>query len=524
MKRALFSVSDKEGIVRLASILQQYGVEIIASGGTAEHLKAEGIESTPLETITGNPEAFGGRMKSISFSVASALLYRRDHEGDLAEAFELGVLPIDLVVCNLYPFLDYAKRLAAEYELIEKIDIGGPTMIRAAAKNYRYLTVLNSSQEYEEFLENIQTHDGRTDLAFRKKCSLRSFKMIADYDSAIAIALQRRWENEEASPVIHFSSQRAKKLRYGENPHQRAFCYANSLDEIGLAAARPLQGKELSYNNLLDADAAIRCNHDLLQLESSVDFPAVATIVKHQNTCGAAMGQNAKMALELAWSGDPISSFGSIICLNSAIEEASALWLSDKFIEVIIAPSFSTKAQAIFSSKKNLRLLQLDPLQLKKEIVSRSIWGGQLVQEDDWEDCKHEFTNVTTQKFSNDKMVLADFGTVVAKHLKSNAIALVKKSKQEVALVGAGMGNPNRLLSIKQAAEKARENGHSNLSEVVLASDGFFPFADNVKLCAQWGIRSIVQPGGSIKDQEVIAACNELGLSMLFTKRRHFRH
>lgn len=521
LKRALISVSDKSGIGPLASILHSNGIEIISTGGTGNCLKDLGIPFITIEQITGNPEAFGGRMKTISFNVASGLLFRRDNSDDLKEAKQLGIIPIDLVVCNLYPFAEAVKKGADWNELIENIDIGGPTMIRAAAKNMDSVMVCTDPAQYAQMIEILEQKKGDFDQKTCREFALEAFRHTANYDAVISAEFEKRLQT---TPVtISLSPVSAKKLRYGENPHQNAWVYPDGTAS-GIASATPLQGKELSYNNLLDSDVALRANYDLEKISSpGTDF--AVSLVKHLNPCGLALASTQREALELAWSGDPVSSFGSIICFNHQVDEVSAEFFSDKFIEVIIAPGFSKNAQTIFSKKKSLRLLAL-PIKLpENEMVVRSVSGGHLVQAEDAV-LDQEFQNATGELFSNEALQLAKFGVIAAKHARSNAIVLVHQTGPDMFIAGAGMGNPNRLISTKQAVEKARENGFTedDFAKMILVSDAFFPFADNIELANEAGIKKIVQPGGSIRDNEVTLACKRHGISMVFTGRRHFRH
>ena len=507
IKRALISVSDKQGLESLARKLHQLGVEIISTGGTGALLNQLDIPFIPIEKITGNPEAFGGRMKTISFQVLSALLFRREHKEDSQQASQLGIVPIDLVVCNLYPFARVAASGAGEDELIENIDVGGPTMIRAAAKNFQDVLVCTDPADYSQLLQALERD--AIDLNLRRKFALAAFKLSANYEQTIAAKLSALWEDGAESLFLG----EGKELRYGENPHQQAKIYSFG---YGLAAAQPLQGKELSYNNFLDIDAAYRACADLYE-----HFKALsgAVIVKHLNPCGMALGQE---ALAQAWSGDPVSSFGGIVCTNFEMDAINARFLMQNFVEVVVAPKFSNDAREIFSKKKNLRLLQLDFNERGHNII-RSVTGGLLVQQEDT-GLDEDLKTVTQMTFPKELQALARFGILAGKHLRSNAIVLVEKNNLGMRVVGAGMGNPNRLLSLRQAIDKARENGVEDLSSLLLISDAFFPFADSIELAASSGIRYIVEPGGSIRDQEVISACDKLGVSMCFTGKRHFRH
>ncbi len=520
IKKALLSVSNKENLDKLAKALDKCGVEIVSSGGTAKYLTDLGINVTPIQKVTGNPEAFGGRMKTLSFQVSSGLLFRRDHDEDQKQAKELGIEAIDLVVCNLYPFEEVLKKNSDLDTLIENIDIGGPTMVRAAAKNYKHVTIATKPSQYEALIAELEK-GGETSFELRRDFALAAFEHTARYDSIISAALEERFEKTEKT--ITLSPDSASILRYGENPHQKAWVYKNSLTE-GLASATPIQGKALSYNNLLDADAAWRSLSDLARFAQNKNEKFGVTIIKHSNPCGAALSHTQEKALEMAWMGDPVSSFGSIICFTHEVSAESAKWLGDKFVEVIMAPSFSSEALELFSKKKNLRLIPIKPhLEDHKEAMIRSISGGWLVQEED-NAMDVEFQQVTKNQFDQNKVELAQFGTLVTKHLKSNAIALVRRTADGLELVGAGMGNPNRLISLDQSVNKAKENKVDDFSELVLISDAFFPFRDNIDLANKAGIKFVVQPGGSIRDEEVVEACNEFNMAMVFTGTRHFRH
>ena len=458
-------------------------------------------------------------MKTLSFQISSALLFRRNHQGDVKQAQELGIRPIDLVVCNLYPFKKAAENNSDWNVLIENIDIGGPTMIRAAAKNFEHVCTMTNPEQYQAFIDEFSLC---STLSFdlRKTFALEAFRHTAEYDSMITKTFFEKSELEP--PTLRIDLTQGKVLRYGENPHQSAKVIA---DKIGsLAATLPIQGKELSFNNLMDADAAWRCVLDLETVKEETGYKASCVIVKHANPCGAALSVDGPTALDKAWGGDPVSAFGSIIAFGQDVTLSEAKWLGDKFVEVILAPKFSSEAKEIFSKKKNLRLLEitLDQTHLKEPLV-RKICGGYLVQDEDTL-LEREFQPMTDALFSSEDDNLRTFGVVVTKHLKSNAISLVQNIEGSCMLIGAGMGNPNRLVSTKQAVEKAQENGFYNLSHSILVSDAFFPFRDNIDLAKEYGISKVIQPGGSIRDKEVIKACNEHGIAMTFTGKRHFRH
>lgn len=522
IRRALFSVSDKEGVVSFARFLYERGTEILGTGGTMKKLADAGIPVTPMEKITGNPEVFGGRMKTISFPFASALLFRRDNPEDVATAKKMGVEAVDLVVCNLYPFMEARKRGAPDPELVEEIDVGGPTMIRAAAKNHAHVAVATDPAQYAALMAELEANDGALSLATRKKLAVASFQLLASYDSAIAAELAARYLGQENH---YLSLDHGKKLRYGENPHQSAVFYRDPQfsGEASIASADILQGKALSYNNLLDADAALRSASDAWFAAGS-ERPAVS-IVKHLNPCGLATGKSALEALELAWEGDPVSAFGGILCFTTPVTKECADWLGDKFVELVVAPSVESEALAVFAKKKNLRVLLCPPRKPNlKETMIRSVLGGVLVQDED-EGLDAELKSVTRIPFPKERHALASFGVMAAKHLRSNAIALVRAHKNgNFQLVGAGMGQPNRIDSLRALAGPRAKEKNTELGELLLISDAFFPFADGIEAAGELGIKFIVQPGGSIRDEEVIAAADKLGIAMAFTGRRHFRH
>ncbi len=508
IKRALLSTYDKSGLDELGKTLASANVELIASGGTATCLQEAGLSVTPLENVSGNPEAFAGRVKTLSFNVAASLLFRRDSAEDLREAEQLELSPIDLVVCNFYPFGQAAERGADWAELIEFIDIGGPTLLRAAAKNCQAVSVLCDPSQYAEFQKLFAQREGHIEESTRRLWAAHAFCYSADYEAGINRELSKRMDIPPGRP-----------LRYGENPHQRAWVVIETGNATGLANTTPLQGKALSYNNLLDADAALACVSDLDHLGKR----EAAVVVKHGNPCGMALAAQPLEALKAAWAGDPISAFGSIIALNFTVDEALAIWFLERFVEVILAPEFTPAARKLFKAKKNLRLLEQRPC-LHSRLSARSIYGGQLIQEEDTAP-DEELNWVTEQRpFEGPAPLLFRFGLVAAKHLKSNAIALIAPNESDIRLIGAGMGNPNRLESIEQAALKAQQNGWRDLKNAVLVSDAFFPFQDSVERAHHYGIDKIVQPGGGKRESEVINCCDQLGLAMALTGRRHFRH
>lgn len=516
IKRALISVTDKTRVEDVAQCLVDKGVEIISSGGTRKYLEEKGFSIIDIQDVTGNPEAFGGRMKTLSFQVSSGILYRRNHDEDEKQLKELNIKSIDLIVVNLYEFEKTKAKTDQLDEWIEAIDIGGPTMLRAAAKNFNAVTVLPDPKFYHEFILEL-TNNNETSLKFREKMAIETFNKMAKYDLAIARALSEK-ANDTVFESFKFDVSNRKELRYGENPHQKAWVIGDDVNS--LAGAVSLQGKELSYNNYLDIHAALNACRELYKLSNQYSV----TVVKHGNPCGQAVSNSLLQSLAHAWSGDPVSAFGGIISFSHEVDFECAEFFEDKFVEVITAPSFSKDAQKVFAKKKNLRLLTLGMVSHEtNEYIVKSIDGGMIIQTSDNE-IESTGEIPTKMKFSDSMNDLVSFGVATCKSLKSNAISLVSKSNDTMTLVGAGMGNPNRIVSLQQAVEKAKENGITDFSEILLVSDAFFPFDDGVRTANKYGIKYVVQPGGSIKDKVVVEACDELGMAMLLTGKRHFNH
>lgn len=504
IRRALLSVSDKTGLLELAKNLAAQNVELIASGGTAKALQEAGLKVTAVETLSGKGEAFQGRMKTISFEIASALLYRRDDPQDISQAGTLGINPIDLVVVNLYPFHETLKKQGSFAECIENIDIGGPTLLRAGAKNFRSVTVLCDPGQYTQFNKEFAENKGSTTLAFRQKCAAQVYTMTSFYDQAIA---------------GYLTQSTGEALRYGENPHQKAFVLKDPFQE-GLAHAKSLQGKEMSYNNYLDSDFALKTLQDVHSWQGVKSLPT-AVVVKHNTPCGLAIAETPLRALEKAWKGDEKSSFGGIIALNFPVTDEVAAFFAEKFVEVILAPSFAETAKE--KLKKNCRIMEVD-LKTKTAWQVRAIEGGLLMQEQDSFDLS-QMKVVTQTQVAEDKKRLAGFAMLAVKNLKSNAIALCRQQGPEFELLTMGSGQTNRVDCIeKLITPRLQDKGITDLSEVVLASDAFFPFPDSVQVSAKLGVKCIIQPGGSVKDKDVIAEADRLGIAMLFTGRRHFLH
>jgi len=534
IKRALISVSDKTAVVELAKELVKQGCEIISTGGTRRKLEEAGIPTTEISTVTGNPEAFGGRMKTISFNIESALLY--DRVKDKEEAAKLNIQPIDLVVCNLYPFQQVLEQGGDFETLIENIDIGGPTMIRAAAKNFKYVATVTQPADYDKLIAQLQANDGALDYAFRKELMTKAFNHTADYDALIATTMDK----EVGVHSLRLAFGQGKELRYGENSHQAAFFYRQKGIDVSLFDQNVLHGKALSFNNILDI-------HGALEAIKEADKPA-CSVIKHSNPCGLCEGdQNQRQLLEMAWAGDPISAFGSIIAFNRKVTLETvkffALDMKDrsqrKFVEVVVAPDFEEEALAYLQQHKNLRIIKFDVADLKGEVDYRFMNGALLKQSTDNE--LHTKMEVATQKAVDLKVEqpLIEFGLRAIKTIKSNSIVIVRQKDGYNQLLGMGAGQPNRLVATKLAIEKSRENLRNEykgldvkfedyvaeqFGQAWLISDAFFPFADNVELAAAAGIRKIVQPGGSIRDKSVISACDERQLTMVMTGLRHFKH
>ncbi len=523
VRRALISVSDKTGLVDLARALAARGIEILSTGGTARTMREAGLTVREVSEITGFPEMMDGRVKTLHPRVHGGLLALRDAPAHVAAMEEHGIPAIDLLVLNLYPFEETVRRGAGESATIENIDIGGPAMIRSAAKNHRFVAVVTEPGDYAELLGELSARDGATGLAFRRRLAARAFRRTAAYDAAIA-----RWFGEclgETFPErLTLAGERAASLRYGENPHQQAALYLDPFDpRPGAARARQLQGKALSYNNLNDTDAAFE-----LVAEFADEKPTVA-IIKHANPCGVAQADSLTDAYRKALRCDPVSAFGGIVATNRPLDAATAQEIVKIFTEVVIAPEVSEEAREIIAAKKNLRLLETgampDPAASGLEV--RRIAGGFLVQTRDNGRVTREMLKVVTAR-EPDERELADmlFAFRVVKHVKSNAIVYVK----DRMTVGIGAGQMNRrdssriaAIRAREAAEMAGEEGSLAAGSVV-ASDAFFPFADGLLEAARAGATAVIQPGGSIRDEEVIAAADEVGLAMVFTGMRHFRH
>lgn len=531
MKKALISVSDKTKIVELAKLLLDYGWEIISTGGTQKVLREAGVETTDIQQVTGNPEAFGGRMKTISFNIESALLF--DREKDQDEAAQLGIAPIDMVICNLYPFEKVLKQGTDFETLIENIDIGGPTMIRAAAKNFKYVSVVTDPSDYDELIDELSQNNGTTSYDYRKRMMAKAFNHTADYDALIAQTMDK--ENDQLSVRLAFSN--GKTLRYGENSHQNAVFYQQTGAGKTFHNMNILHGKALSYNNILDISGAVASVKEL--------SGETCAVVKHSNPCGLAQSGNQRQALEKAWQGDPISAFGSIIAFNTPLTLDTVRFFEldnddrskRKFIEVVVAPKIEQDALTYLQHHKNLRVLEYNPADLPQNPDYRLV-NGTLLQQD-YDDKLYDKMEVVTDGNFQIDTNLVEFGLKAIKNIKSNAIVIVGQKAGKYYLMGMGAGQPNRLVATELALKKAKDfirqdfQGdevefddfyQKEIAGAYLISDAFFPFADNVELAAGQGIKNIVQPGGSIRDKSVIETCNQLNVNMVFTGIRHFKH
>ncbi len=513
VRRALISVSNKAGVVDLARRLAQLGVEIISTGGTARAIAEGGVKVRAVDEVTGYPEMMDGRVKTLHPRIHGAILARRDHEGDIAALDSHAIAPIDLVVVNLYPFREtVADPDVTRAQACEQIDIGGPTMVRASAKNHAHVAVVVSPDDYDVVVEEIAA-DGGVSEATRRRLALAAFAHTAEYDAAIAQWLARQEPQTDTLPEqLSVVATKMQDLRYGENPHQKAALYTLSPAGVGLPGATVHQGKALSYNNLLDLTGAYDICREL------TGGPA-AVVVKHTNPCGAAVHQSGlAAAYRSARACDPTSAFGGIVAVNGQVEDDLAQLLVETFLEVVVAPSFSDEALAVLRKKKNLRVVSL-PLAPAAglDVAIRRVDGGLLVQDVDRLAVDLTTAEVATERAPTAQELAAmQFAWQTVKHVKSNAILFARGTV--TAAVGAGQ--MSRVDAVNLAQMKAVEP----LTGTVLASDAFFPFRDGVDAAHAAGATAIVQPGGSRRDQEVIDACNEHGMTMIFTGKRHFRH
>ena len=538
--RALLSVSDKTGILEFAQGLHDLGVELLSTGGTAKAIRDAGLPVKDVSEFTGFPEMLDGRVKTLHPYVHAGLLHMRGNPEHQATMQEHGLKTIDLVCVNLYPFEATVANPDVTFEdAIENIDIGGPTMLRSAAKNMKDVTVIADPADYGTVLAEMKANDGATTEAFRIVLGQKVFARVAEYNAAIAQYLADQLPETDAPRPFVMAMSKGRTLRYGENPHQKGILYTSASEtEACIAHSEQLHGKEMSYNNYLDGNAALEAAREL------VGRPGCA-IIKHTNPCGYAVGDTLAEALEAGWAGDPVSAFGSVIAVTVPVDEAAAAFLKPRFVEVIIAPDFTPEALELLTSKKNLRLLKLHaPFEAALDGQTiRQIGGGLVVQGRD-NQVMDEWKVVSQAAFPDNKEKLADFGVRACKHVKSNAILLVREyAPGKYQTLGMGAGQPNRVDSVKKLClARARENirlmheaGEGNgasleeleaqvIGECILISDAFFPFADNIDAAHEAGIKFIVEPGGSVKDDDVVAACDKYGIAMAFTGMRHFLH
>lgn len=523
LRRALISVSDKTGLEDLGRALAERGVELLSTGGTAEALRKAGLKVTDVAEVTGFPEMMDGRVKTLHPNVHGGLLALRSNPDHQAALETHGIGAIDLLVVNLYPFEETVAKGADYAECVENIDIGGPAMIRAAAKNHRFVNVVVDVQDYTDLMAELDAHDGQTSYAFRQRLAQTAYARTGAYDAAVSTWMAEAIGDPAPRRRV-VAGTLAQTLRYGENPHQQAAFYVDGSDRPGVASARQLQGKELSYNNINDTDAAFELVSEFLP----ADGPACA-IIKHANPCGVARGATLKQAYGRAFDCDRTSAFGGIVALNTILDAETASEIVQIFTEVVIAPGADQGARDLFAAKKNLRLLIAPGLANPAAggMAFKQVSGGLLVQDKDNGRVAASDLKVVTKRAPTDAE-LADllFAWKVAKHVKSNAIVYVKDG----ATVGVGAGQMSRVDSSTIAALKAERMAQElGLDETpalgsVVASDAFFPFADGLLAAAEAGATAIIQPGGSMRDDEVIAAADQAGLAMVFTGMRHFRH
>lgn len=513
VQRALISVSDKRNIVEFAQGLNKLGIEMLSTGGTAKTLKEAGLNVKDVSEYTNFPEMLSGRLKTLHPKIHGGLLWRRDNPQDQKDVRAHGIDSIDLIVVNLYPFEQTVLKPDVHFdEAIENIDIGGPTMLRSASKNFKDVTVIVDPEDYSRVLEELKANHGETTYETRFYLARKVFAHTARYDTLISGYLERQAGAANAFPVyLTQSFRKVNELRYGENPHQKAAIYRDSLYRgLSLVDAKILQGKEMSYNNYLDSSAAI-------DLAREFKEPA-AVIVKHNNPCGVAIADTIESAYVKAYEIDPLSAFGGVIALNRNVNAAAAKAILRLFVEIIIAPGFDTEALNLLSGKPNIRLLELDLTQNPAGFELRKIQGGLLVQERDTgtvSDYK-SLKVVTKRKPTDDEVAAMGFAWKVCKHMKSNAIVYTAKDRA----LGIGVGQTSRVDSAKLGAMKAL----NSLKGSVVASDAFFPNRDGIDFIAGVGVTAVIQPGGSIKDNDVIAAADEHNIAMVFTGMRHFKH
>ncbi|MEW6036018.1 MAG: bifunctional phosphoribosylaminoimidazolecarboxamide formyltransferase/IMP cyclohydrolase [Candidatus Micrarchaeota archaeon] len=514
IRRALISVYDKTGVIELARVLQQLGVEILSSGGTAKHLSDNGVKVIEVSDYTGSPEMMDGRVKTLHPKIHAAILADRDSRKHMAEAKKHGIGLIDLVVVNLYPFEETVSKNASMKEIIESIDIGGPTLLRAAAKNYRHVAVVCRPRRYQSLVEELKRSDGWLAEKTLERLAVDTWEHVSHYDVFIEQFFRRAFGFQDEFPDhLNLTFNKKQDLRYGENPHQRASVYRDDLyRNPSFLDAKQLQGKEISYNNVLDCNAAFK-------LIREFDEPT-GVIIKHNNPCGVASSQSILEAFKMAKSVDPEASFGGVVALNRKVDEALAKEITSKFVDIVLAPGFEDKALEILRAKKNMRVMLTPGLNVKRSPYRkyRSILGGLLVQDANVK--LLDQTKVVTRRQPSEKEMKALlYAWKIVKYVKSNAIVFARENRA----VGIGAGQMKRIDAAKLAATIAKDYGE-DLRGCAMASDAFFPFRDGIDYAARLGISAIIQPGGSIRDADVIKAADEHGIAMVFTGIRHFRH
>lgn len=503
-KKALISVYDKTHLDSIVSCLISLDIEIVATGGTLKYLNDKSLPATDVTAITRFPEMLDGRVKTLHPKLFGGILYKRQNDIHCATVEEHGISPFDFVIVNLYPFVEKQKENLTHDELIEFIDIGGPSLLRAAAKNYKDVTVLTDVADYATIIDELSAHQ-QTTIQTRKKLAAKVFGLTAAYDASIANFL-----NEETFPSFWSGSYELKEiLRYGENPHQKAAVYADQTQSYNIKHWEQLQGKELSYNNYRDIEAA-------KNVVAEFDEPACCAI-KHNTPCGVACGKNDFDAYQKTFAADAVSIFGGIIAFNCKVTEETAKLMNETFLEVIVAPSYDEESLQLFAAKKNLRVLKIESKKLSEKSII-SIDGGLLVQDIDHIN-NYDIQVVTNAQPSAETIEELVFAQKVVKHCSSNAVVLT----QNKTTMGIGCGQTNRIRAVEQAIKQVKEK-NENLGSCVLASDAFFPFDDIVNLCAEHKIQALIQPGGSVRDKDSIEACNKTNIAMVFTGVRHFKH
>ncbi|KEO73266.1 bifunctional phosphoribosylaminoimidazolecarboxamide formyltransferase/IMP cyclohydrolase [Anditalea andensis] len=503
IQSALISVYYKDNLEPIIALLKQHGVKIYSTGGTQDFIEKQGAEVTAVEDLTGYPSIFGGRVKTLHPTVFGGILHRRDHTGDQDQAIEFKIPPIDLVIVDLYPFEETVALGASEEDIIEKIDIGGISLIRAAAKNFKDVTIIASKNQYSDLEEKLKANDGGTSIEDRKYFAAQAFQVSSNYDTHIF----NYFNQTQELPALKISETSAKALRYGENPHQNAYFYGKLEDLF-----EQLNGKELSYNNLVDVDAAVAL---IAEFEGETAF----AILKHTNACGVATGSTVKEAYQKSFEADTLSAFGGVLITNKTVDVEAAQEMNSLFFEVLIAPSFDDAALDLLKGKKNRILLQ-QKIQIEGTKQVKTLLNGYIEQDKDLKtETKDDFkvvTKIAPTEAEKDALV---FAAKICKHTKSNTIILSNSNQ----LFASGVGQTSRVDALKQAIAKAKEFNF-DLNGAVMASDAFFPFPDCVEIASKEGISAVVQPGGSIKDQDSIDFCDQAGMSMVLTGVRHFKH